>query len=268
MILWENFDIPQLGRRRTVRISLPDNYGRKGAIHPVLYLQDAQNVFHSGESFSGHYWEAEKAQKAWRSLPGLQDLIIVAVDHAQQQRLDEYSPWVNQGLKDRISWIHHAVGGDGEAYASFLAETLKPAVEKAFLVDPSSEKSGIGGSSMGALIALYTGLKYPDKFGKILCLSPAFWFDLPELEKFIRTHLPQAHQRIYLSVGSLETSDENIQDFPQIYIKGTRHIAELLNPKMGSRMEYRVVDGAMHSEVEWAKIFPGAVEELWKLDLL
>lgn len=267
MIIWDNFEMPQLGRRRKVRISLPDTYGRKGRSHPVLYLQDGQNVFRSGESFSGHYWEVEAAQKSWRNLPGLQDLIIVAVDHAQIQRLDEYSPWVNRGLKDRISWIHSEVGGDGEAYSEFLAKTLKPAVEEAFLVDASPEKTGIGGSSMGALISLYTGLKYPDLFGKMLCLSPAFWFALPELESFIQTHPPKAHQRLFLSVGSLETSDENIHDFPQVYLNGTRRIADLLAPKLGSRMEHHVVEGALHSEVEWARIFPGAVEELWKLDL-
>ena len=121
---------------------------------------------------------------------------------------------------------------------------------------------------MGALMALYTALRFPDIYGKILCLSPAFWFALPELKDYIQTHNPAKHQRLYLSVGSLETSDENIEDFPSIYINATRKIAELLNPKMGSRMEYRIVEGAVHSEVEWAKIFPVAMAELWKLDLI
>ncbi|MBK8952120.1 MAG: hypothetical protein IPM85_07335 [Chitinophagaceae bacterium] len=49
------FYIPQLKRKRTVSIYLPDNYSKTKSRFPVLYLHDGQNVFDEARSYAGEW---------------------------------------------------------------------------------------------------------------------------------------------------------------------------------------------------------------------
>jgi enterochelin esterase-like enzyme len=65
-------------------------------------------------------------------------------------------------------------------FAYFLVEELLPDLEKKYNLSNNPEKTIVGGLSLGGSTASYIGLKYPNKFGKILSQSGPYW--VPEVD--------------------------------------------------------------------------------------
>jgi enterochelin esterase-like enzyme len=93
----------------------------------------------------------------------------------------------------------------GDATPGFLLFNVLPLARKELkLVDLKKTPGAYGvlGASMGGLIALYTGLRHPDIFGKVLSQSGAFY------PNFVVNDLVQAGQarqiKIWMDVGTLE----------------------------------------------------------------
>ena len=51
---------------------------------------------------------------------------------------------------------------------------------------PAAAYNGIGGSSLGALVSLETGLLYPRIFGRLAILSPSVWWDNRSILEMVR----------------------------------------------------------------------------------
>ncbi|WP_199907827.1 alpha/beta hydrolase, partial [Klebsiella aerogenes] len=114
-----------------------------------------------------------------------------------ERRLDEYSPWANVAYKK---------GGEGDKYTDFLARTLKPYIDAHYRTRPDAAHTAIAGSSMGGLIALYAGLKYPQVFGRVGVFSPALWFAKDSLLAYVRRHRPAPlASRFYFVAGPAES---------------------------------------------------------------
>jgi metallo-beta-lactamase class B len=188
------FAMPQLnGRTRRVWLYLPTGYADNPARrYPVLYLQDGQNVFDAATSFSGEWGVDETLAQLQASGLSTAPCIVVAVDNGTG-RLDEYSPWRNEQYK---------AGGEGDKYVEFLVETLKPYIDANYRTEPGRASTGIGGSSMGALIATYAALKYPAVFGKVAAFSPAYWFAQAPLFDYVRQHPANPDTRFYFVSGA------------------------------------------------------------------
>jgi predicted alpha/beta superfamily hydrolase len=169
--LWkQDLFIPQLSRNRNVWVYLPPNYDKKKKF-PVIYLHDAQNVFEATQS-GFTKWQAGAALNKLYELTGWA-CIAVAIEHGNEHRLSEYSPWPNS---------EHG-GGEGKAYMDFLVNTLKPLVDDNFKTIRTAQHTAIMGSSMGGLISMFAALEYGHIFGKVGVFSPSFWWgdDLYEL---------------------------------------------------------------------------------------
>ncbi|GAA4497120.1 alpha/beta hydrolase-fold protein [Hymenobacter ginsengisoli] len=192
-ILSDSFRLPQLGgRRRRVWLYLPPGYAAaRLKRYPVLYLQDGQNVFDEATSFSGEWGVDETLNRlaAGKSGP---ECIVVAIDNGGERRLDEYSPWPNAEYKK---------GGEGDQYTNFLALTLKPYIDAHYRTQPDAAHTAIAGSSMGGLIALYAGLKYPLLFGRIGVFSPAIWFAKDSILAYERRRPAPRASRFYFVAG-------------------------------------------------------------------
>jgi len=113
VILPENFEIPQLIRTRRISALLPHDYHTSNKSYPVLYLQDGQNLFDPNAPFGT--WGVTKKMAILKER-GMGDIIVVAIDHAKEERIEEYTP--SQPTK--------LGSGDGKKYVRFLADTLKP----------------------------------------------------------------------------------------------------------------------------------------------
>lgn len=278
--------MPELGRARMVRVYLPAGYesgGARGRALPVLYLQDAQNLFSAGAYGD---WQVDETIERLVASGRLAGLIVVGVDNSQY-RWEEYGPWVNHTMHDWVdsSWARSMQGGEGAAYLRFLTTTLKPEVDRRYRTLRGREHTGIGGSSMGGLIALYAGLTRPDVFSKVMAMSPAVWFAeqggawlsanqlLTEMRQ--TRSLPRT-VRFYVDVGTAERSrgtDPTVVDaagqpvsYPRAYVEGARAAVEALRaggvPE--ANLKYVEEEGAVHHESAWARRFEDAVVWLYQ----
>ncbi len=113
----EKFYIPQLDRYRKIWAVLPYDYHTSDKTYPVLYLQDAQNLFNEGSGFGN--WEIDKKLSILAEY-GRGDLIIIAIEHGSEDRIKEY-------IFDND---HVANGSEGKKYIRFITDTLKPYVDE------------------------------------------------------------------------------------------------------------------------------------------
>ncbi len=206
--------MPQLvGRERTVRVYLPPGYDAGDARYPVLYLQDGQNLFTPGAYGDWQVDETLERLVAQGRMPGL---VVVGIDNGGARRWDEYGPWTQPAMLDWVdaSWSRAREGGEGDRYVAWLADGLKPAIDERYRTLPGAEHTGIGGSSMGGLIALYAGIQRPDVFGRVMAMSPAVWFaegggpwlSHNRLVTSIHRWEPRADVRVWIDVGTDEHS--------------------------------------------------------------
>ncbi|WP_053062407.1 alpha/beta hydrolase [Photobacterium aquae] len=263
MIIMDDFVIPQLNRKRTIRIYLPDGYEQSQNHYPVIYMHDGQNVFEPSLCISGMSWQAGESIDAFQRETSFSCAIIVAVDCSGERgafgRRDEYSPWPYHPEPELTNWEQSAIpqGGDGEKYCQFIVDTLKPFIDNQYRTLPQREYTSIAGSSMGGLISLYALLRYPSIFANAGVFSPAFWFASQAIRQFIHDTPVEHPVNIYMDIGTAESSDHNISIFPHIYQKHAAAIANQLSshsPKINC--QFHIIADAIHSESAWALRFP------------
>jgi predicted alpha/beta superfamily hydrolase len=190
----DNFEIPKLKRTRKISIYLPPDYQNSKKSYPVLYMHDGQNVFDLSTSYAGE-WEVDETLNRLSSEIGL-NLIVVAIDHGNEKRMSEYTPWGNK----------KNVMAEGKDYIDFIANTLKPTIDKTFRTKTNAKNTVIMGSSLGGLISHYAGLKYPNVFGKVGVFSPSFWYVSDSFD-FTQKHSKLKHLKMYYLVGGKEGED-------------------------------------------------------------
>lgn len=242
-ILSEDFFMPQLDRHRRIWIYLPPDYAISTKRYPVIYMQDGQNLFDKTNSFSGE-WEIDESLNRLFS-NGDKGVIIVGIDNGEDERFDEYSPWVNTRYG----------GGRGSLYADFMVETLKPYIDKHYRTIPGQQATGIMGSSMGGLIALYVATEYQNIFGRVGIFSPSLWFS-PEAFVQVTESGKEYDTRFYLMAGSGESSSMRA-DMIALY-------NNLLNAGFQTDEVYISLPGdGQHSEWFWAREFADAYRWLF-----
>jgi predicted alpha/beta superfamily hydrolase len=236
------FTIPQLNRTRKIWIYLPTGYSTSAEKYPVLYMHDGQNLFDAYYSFAGE-WGIDESMNTLIS-KGDKGCIVVGIDNGGETRIDEYSPYTHPTYG----------GGEGDLYARFLVETLKPYIDANYRTLSDRDNTAIMGSSMGGLISFYTGLKYQNIFSKIGIFSPAFWFS-KEYYTFA-SNTPNTHPvRLYFLGGGLESGviDECKRMIDTLTVSGY----SVDGLKMAG------VPGGAHNEAFWRSEFPGAYKWLF-----
>jgi predicted alpha/beta superfamily hydrolase len=212
-------------------------------------------------------------------------LIVVGVDNSAR-RWDEYGPWVNTHMRAWVpdSWSQPVQGGEGDAYLRFLTSTLKPLIDTRYRTLPDRDHTGIGGSSMGGLIALHAGITRPDVFSKVMAMSTAVWFAEAggawlsdnRLVREVRANPAPRNVRFYLDVGTNERSrdtDPDVLDargrpvsYGRAYVEGSAAVAAALHDAgvPADRLRYRVDEGGIHNESSWSARFEDAVAWLYQ----
>ena len=189
------FFMPQLNRSRKIWIYLPPDYETSNKRYPVIYMQDGQNLFDNATAFAGEWQVDETLNRLFEQ--GDYGVIVVGIDNGGGSRINEYTPWVNSQYG----------GGEGDQYMQFIAETLKPHIDSNYRTKPEAEYNALIGSSLGALISNYGGVKYPNIFNKIGSFSPAYWIVSTEFNNYIAaTNENLSNMRIYFVAGSNEST--------------------------------------------------------------
>ena len=155
----------------------------------------------------------------------IRPIAMVMIDNGQEARFIEYM--------------------QNEATVGMLTQLVLPfASQHLSLIDATEQPGihGVLGSSMGGLMALYTGLRAPSFFGHIVCQSGAFWFSDPRYDMLAVDYIkynPVAPLKIWQDVGTLET-----------LIDGNRAMQKLLKDK-GYDVTYREFSGG-HNHTMWS----------------
>jgi predicted alpha/beta superfamily hydrolase len=248
-----------LGVTRRITVWSPPKR-RVGLRQPyaVLYLNDGQNLFDPGRAFAGRTWRvAETAARLVRS-GRIRPLIIVGIDHGDARRSREYLP-----VEDDRN-VDAARDPLGREYAEFVTGEVRPLVQRAYPVAPGASNTGFGGSSYGAVAALYTAIVKPGVFGRLLIESPSLYVGDQYLLRRARA-AKRWPSRIYLGVGTTETATAEINEETVRNVQKLERV--LRDRRLGPRRLRTVVEeGATHSEDAWARRLPGALEFLFGRD--
>ncbi len=240
---------------RMLRVWVPGNYLSPHNAHrkyPVLYMQDGQNLFDKATAFAGEWQMDETADHLIGSFQ-IGQMFIIGIDNTGETRSTEYLPYPD-------SHNPHSPGAKetrGTDYARMVVTEVMPFLQKRYRIATGPVNTGIGGSSYGAVAALYAALKYPGVFGHLLIESPPLWIGDGELLKDIEKAraLPQ---KIYIGVGTSESSDpkESGEEVQEV-----RDLEKLLHAKgLGpTRLKVVVQEGAKHNEAAWSSRLPEAM---------
>lgn len=242
LLISDEFEIPQLNKTRKIWALLPHDYDSNTETYPVLYLQDAQNLFNEDAKYGN--WEIDK-KLAVMSEYKIGKIIVIAIEHADKDRIKEYN-------------VGNTVLGQGEGkkYIRFVTETLKPFVDANFRTKPDRKHTGIGGSSMGGLVSIFSGLMYPEVYGKLMIFSPSLWV-VPKL-KIDSSSAQTSDTKIYLYAGGDESVSmvEQIKKFKENMIS-----SEFVKDKMKINLSINME--GKHNETYWSDEFPLAIEWLF-----
>jgi len=241
---------------RFLRVWLPPGYEdaeNSQRYYPVLYLNDGQNLFEAAVSFGGVEWQVDETAERLIRESAVPPMIVVGLDNAGKDRLREYMP--HRSMNPVI------LRAQGRRYPDFLMKEVMPFIEQTYRVATSPENTGLGGSSLGALIALYTVMAQPGVFGRLLLESPSLWASNRQAIKDSRT-IRIWPERIYLGVGTAEAGSP---ERDRTVVDDVRELAAILRRAVLSENRLRLViqDGAGHSESAWAERFPEALRFLF-----
>jgi len=254
---------PQRRNRRNVDVYLPRSYRTDvERRYPVVYMHDGQNLADPHIAFAGT-WDLEATLDRLEA-NGL-EAIVVGVHHAGEDRILEYSPFPD---------ARHS-GGEADAYLAFLAETLKPRIDRLFRTRVERSATSIVGSSMGGLVSLYAYFRYPSVFARAGVMSPSLWFGEHAVLDFIEdARTPRG--RVYLDVGVLEGAStlRDVRRLGRLLLrKGfarDRRARKERKSHMGAerrgtwiddkpRLRYVEDHAGRHQEAAWARRLEGAL---------
>lgn len=246
-----------------VVVWLPPGYEDGNRRYPVVYMHDGQNLFFRERSGYNKVWAADKAALRLISAGKVASFIIVGVDHPGEKRYQQYFPTRVTGPELRRGIESFAGPLTGDAYIRFLADELKPFIDRSYRTRPEAKHTAIAGSSMGGLISLYALAERPDVFGKAAAVSthlaligPDDIAKAPGLADTIkgswRTYLynqlgrPKG-RKLWMDHGTA-TLDAHYAPYQQAVDAEVKRVGW----RAGKDFESRVYQGAEHDENAWA----------------
>jgi predicted alpha/beta superfamily hydrolase len=227
----------QLQITKKIWIYLPLNYSENNKKFPVIYMQDAQNLFDSKTSFAGE-WNIDETLDSIKA-----KVIVIGIEHGGEKRLEELTPFINEKYG----------GGNATNYLEFIIKTLKPYIDKNYKTKPDSQNTCIFGSSLGGLTSFYAILKYPQIFGKAGVFSPSFWIN-PEIYEVMKNS-KKIKSKIYFLCGDSESEDmvTDLNKMEKILDRNRCYCLQL-NKKV-------IIKDGKHNEKLWREGFKNAY--LW-----
>ena len=215
---------------------------------PVLYLQDGQNVFDRATSAMGEEWSVDETAQRLIEAGTIEPIIIVGVYHAGHGRIDEYTP-----TRDP----QRNMGGKGDGYARMLVREIKPFIDRRYRTLRSAANTGLGGSSLGGLLTLHLGLRFPTVFNRLAVLSPSVWWNNRAIVREVDALSTKPPLRIWLDSGTAEGADVT---------RDARLLRDALVRKgwvVGKDLAYLEAEGGGHNEQSWATRVEGVLRFLF-----
>jgi len=257
LILHEAFGSTNLKKPRTIAVWLPPNYADSTDRYPVLYLHDGQNLFDASTAAFGTEWNADETATERIEQKRISPVILVGIWNTPD-RIMEYTPTFDKSIR---------AGGNGRAYVHFLAEELKPFIDKNYRTKPDRESTVIGGSSLGGLISLYACEKSSSTFSGCAAISPTLGWDDEAFLKGFENSADWVHStRIWLDMGSKEGKSHETQTNS---LERASRFADTLrgSGKVHAKdLHFLTVSDGQHNEAAWSKRFGDVLEFFFRTE--
>lgn len=236
------------GGERTVRIYLPNGYEDSDEHFPVLYLLDGQNVFSPGGLFGS--WDVDQLMDEFQT-KGKRSCIVVGIDNSEH-RMSEYNPLGAELGK-----------GANETTLPFLLHRVKPYIDLTYRTLPNREHTGIGGSSLGGLTAMFALLNSSSTFSRALIFSPSYWYNHPAFfDSFLAGWSRNEGERFRIyQTGGTQEGAKMTEYMEEVY--------EVLTQEKGlttDEIMNRPSTTMKHNEASWKMAFSEAFEWLWAVE--
>jgi pullulanase len=250
---------------RSLRVLVPNGYdssenGKRR--YPVLYLNDGQNLFDAGTATLNRMeWQVDETVRRLVDDHTIPDLIVVGIDNAGRRgRFKEYFPWFDQYLRPPEP------DPQGQKYPQFVINEVIPFIEARYRVLDDGSR-GIGGSSAGALAAMYAVIHRPGIFGRLLVESPSIYVDDARILKEA-SKVNAWPDRIYLGAGTNEGGRPNCDPAaaaePEL-VRDLKRFERVLRDARVDAVRIKTVISpcAVHNETAWAARLPDALTFLY-----
>ena len=242
-------------RERMLHIYLPDDYDQSNEAYPVMYFFDGHNLFYNEDATYGKSWGLKEFLDSWPK-----KMIIVGMEcsHEGYARLGEYNPYNRR-------WGKTFVKGIGDQTFRWILQDIKPMIDHEYRTYPFREATGIAGSSMGGVMAVYGVLKYNEYFSKSAAVSGGFFYNLSNYRKTLSESSLSPDTRLYMSWGEQEAGNaarngNNAYDTREA--RAARKFANELKIAGIDTQVYFQPQGR-HCEEDWEKQVPLFMNYLW-----
>ncbi|WP_051669530.1 alpha/beta hydrolase [Bryobacter aggregatus] len=248
-----DFDSHILTGERELVIYLPPGYEqRPSQRYPVMYFHDSQNVFEPHTAFiPGQYWQVPETADRLITEQRVEPLILVGIPHGGTRRIDEFTPSPNP---------QEHYGGQAASYGRMLVEEVIPFIDRDYRTLPGPKHTGLGGSSLGGLVTIYLGIRYPEVFGRLAVMSPSVWWDYRMILRKIVSITHKHRAKLWLDVGLREGNN------PKAVLRDVRLLRDVLMHKgwkAGSNLFYYEDHEGGHDERAWAARVPSMLQFLF-----
>ena len=243
-----NFFFPASGEERRIHLYLPDNYFETDERYAVLYMFDGHNLFFDADAtFGKSLGLKEFLDNYWKGV------IVVGIEcaHDDWTRVCEYCPY------DIQSRIYGHIPGRGWQTFDWIAQSLKPYIDRRYRTVASREATAIAGYSMGGMMALYGVLHFNHVFSKAAVISAAFQPAMNQFRHEITTGTFNLDTRIFFSWGTQELADE-------WDLENRIRELEWLVQQKGIKTYLLRNEGGNHNEASWQYEVPHWMRFLWE----
>jgi predicted alpha/beta superfamily hydrolase len=177
--------------------------------YPVLYFLDGNGIF-------GAAVDIQRMMSFGTEVP---PAYVVGIGYAVEngfmettgKRYRDYTPTVGGELEASTKRLFDPTDmfkpGGGPAFLKFIRDTLKPAMQAAYSIDP--DDATIGGVSLGGLFPTWILLNQPETFQRYIICSPSIWWEneaVWQWEENCAKVREDLNATVFVTAGGLETA--------------------------------------------------------------
>ncbi len=247
-----------LGGDRRLWIYVPPAYDASATgCYPVLYMQDGEMIFVSGNASGATTWGMDTAATGLITRGAIARLIIVGIEprdrtaeYTPENPTAEYSRDHPTGLTGTDGARLTGTDANGANYMRMVIQEVKPFVDARYRTRADAAATGIGGSSLGGLIAFWGGVHNSATFGQVAALSAALSSSNAVVTRDISALSTKLPLRVWYDRGTEEIDGGAPRSAVDDQLLQTMQSKGWVS---GTDVTYYLQPGAAHSAFWWAQ---------------
>jgi predicted alpha/beta superfamily hydrolase len=221
---------------RDVTIVLPETFDAD-ASYPVLVVFDGQHI---GEGGFDLVRVLDRLAREGRVPPH----VVVGVASTEDRTAEyTFSRTSYEHLRDRTR--SPAVTRD-QRLADFVVEDVLPMVAVHANIETDRANGAALGFSYGGLAAIHLALRWPERFGRVIGLSPSLWWSARRTIAEFASYRGPSPVRMWIDVGTLEGRPRDIVPYMVGDARALVRAAELRGMKLGEDLGYLEIPNEDH----------------------